>query len=84
MSVTLADRDSAGATYATALSTWRSAYVDLAAKERILGDLARGAVLGPAPSTIDQFTLQHPQYAPLDRARLEDLIQARVAQLLSQ
>ncbi|HEX4409944.1 MAG TPA: hypothetical protein VH206_14320 [Xanthobacteraceae bacterium] len=84
MSVTLSDRDTAGAAYATALATWKTAYIDLAAKERILENSSLppfGAKFNDLPGRIDLLTLQHPQYALPDYVRLEDAIQARMAVL---
>jgi hypothetical protein len=50
-----------GAEYAAALDTFKTAYVRLAAADRLLHDTDGKASFGPPPDTIP---LQHAQFAP--------------------
>jgi hypothetical protein len=85
MAVNVTDRANAGTAYASALSTFISAYVELAATERALlryGTNPPGGQFGAELGDIDLTLLRHPLYAPApDQPRLVDRVAARAAQL---
>lgn len=85
MTVTSTDRTNAGNAYAAALSTFISAYIELAATERALlrdGTDPAGGRFGTEMSDINLILFRHPVYAPTpDQPRFGDRIAARAAQL---
>jgi hypothetical protein len=86
MSVTLSDRNAAGAVYTSAAAAFIAAYVDLAAKERACDRLGialdAGGRFGSETGAVDLIPLRHPRFAPhIDLPRLEDQIQTALAAL---
>lgn len=86
MSVSLSDKNAAGATYTSAAAAFIAAYVDLAAKERALDRegilMDAGGRFGSETGSVELVPLRHPRFAPhIDVPRLEDQIQAALATL---
>ena len=79
--VTKADRETAGAAYVEALETFKEAYVELCAIERLLGD-CEGGRFGAEIGHIDFIPLRHLKFAPCaEVASLPDMVAARVIEL---
>lgn len=87
--LTSADRDTAGATYGTAVTNFINALVDLSAKEQILSDRAGGAPLdgghfGTVIAAIDVIPLWHGKYAPnVKAATIPQLVEAQKKALIA-
>jgi hypothetical protein len=87
--LTLSDRDTAGATYGTAVTNFINALVDLAAKEQILSDRSGGNPLdgghfGAQIALIDMIPLWHGKYAPnVKAAPITQLVEAAKRSLIA-
>jgi hypothetical protein len=86
MSVSLADRNAAGAVYTSAAAAFIAAYVDLYAKELACDRegiaLDAGGRFGAEVNSIDLIPLRHTRFAPhIDLPSLPDQIRTALAAL---